>query len=423
MDSQGSEVSLGLAVGISDTNALFASDAANDEIYQINGISNLSTATVAAATYTFPSTETVYGLKFSSTDQLYIHKSSDDTGLFYLFTTNRSAEASVDFPIFTTTAVADNAVLFGTASVDFPIFEVEAIADNFVLSASANVEFPLFTTSAIAETTYPGGNGMLESSLPALILTTTAGTSGVGDSELPVLTLEAAGDAGFLANADNLTPKLRLVASGGPTDAALLTFAALSIEGLGFQTPVAAARLTLPSLTLTAIATAALTAQFEAWCMNMRNFGVTEYTDYEFTSFARLDGKLYGTTSEGIFEITGTNDNGEDIESVIESGIAIYSGEPREANDISSRKKYSHGSYANLRCTGEFAVSVKIDEQDERIYTIDATNDHDGIHRRRIKIAKGVNGYNWQFGFRNIQGSDFHLKEFVNIPVISKRRV
>ena len=47
----------------------------------------------------------------------------------------------------------------------------------------------------------------------------------------------------------------------------------------------------------------------------------------------------------------------------------------------------------------------------------------DGVQRRRVKLAKGLNGNTWQFTITNIDGADFMLKQLEVIPLKSKRRI
>jgi len=181
--------------------------------------------------------------------------------------------------------------------------------------------------------------------------------------------------------------------------------------------------LTAPLPELSASIITEVLAIYESWCMNIRNSGTSEFLNFAPTSVARVGNKYYGTFSDGIYELSGDLDNGDEINATAELGIDTFEGAYRDDQDVAYRKKQSHGAYVNLRSDGRFAVTVKIDEDNERIYEIAKHPNKDGLHQRRVQIARGLEGINWQFGFKNIDGSDFFLKGFRNLPVVLKRRV
>lgn len=163
---------------------------------------------------------------------------------------------------------------------------------------------------------------------------------------------------------------------------------------------------------------------FESWCMNIRNYGTTEFKEFNPTSVARIGGKYYGTFNDGIYLLSGDKDVLSSINAVVTMGIEEYSGSEKDREqDIESRKKQTHGVYLNLRCDATFAVSVKVDEQKERVFFISSFDSKEGVHQKRVKIARGISGVNWQFGFKNVDGSDFLITSFKNLPVVLRRRI
>jgi hypothetical protein len=300
--------------------------------------------------------------------------------------------------------IYDGGVLAGSMVVDFdPIAQTLSTQDEFTVLDLIN---PTITATAEAYS---------------------ATTATAVDGALPIPALTATAAMTIFASATLTLPLPKLTASVSRGAELIGSLPIPVLEGEMHLQILATldGRLVIPALTSTAQAIKAVLTEdeYQAWCMNMRNFGVSEYENFAYTSLCRFQGKLYGTLPTGVFEIDGDTDDGTDIDAEVMSGIQEYKGHQRDPEDFSLRIKQSQGAYMNMRLSGEFAVTLLVDEQEERIFTVDGTNDPEGIHRVRVKIPPGIQGLNWQFGFKNINGSNFHLKNYSNMPVVRKRRV
>jgi hypothetical protein len=120
-----------------------------------------------------------------------------------------------------------------------------------------------------------------------------------------------------------------------------------------------------------------------AWCVNLATGGHSRYT-----------GALDGSQSE----ITG-----HVVTPVSQLG--------------SDRAKYVHDLYIHGRLNSDLTVTTLTDEQKRRSYTLWADN-RQGVHRHRLKLAKGLKGSDWQF---IISGTGFNLQSVEVPPVISQR--
>lgn len=126
-----------------------------------------------------------------------------------------------------------------------------------------------------------------------------------------------------------------------------------------------------------------------AWCVNMTTGGHTRYTDFPDAS----------DTAE--------------IQAEIRVGVTDFG---------SVAVKYVHDLYAHCRVIdGDLTLDTITDEHvlTEGYYM--EARDTAGIVRRRVKLAKGVKGMNWQFIVKNVDGCDFTLQSMEVSPIQSAR--
>lgn len=83
----------------------------------------------------------------------------------------------------------------------------------------------------------------------------------------------------------------------------------------------------------------------------------------------------------------------------------------------SDRAKHVPDLYLHGRLDFDLTVATMTDEQAERSYTLHEDG-RQGMHRRRLKLARGVRGTNWQF---IVSGRGFTLSSIEIPPVVSQR--
>jgi hypothetical protein len=150
--------------------------------------------------------------------------------------------------------------------------------------------------------------------------------------------------------------------------------------------------------------------QWQGWCMNADNFGVTGYGEYPFNSFAKIDGKYYGANSNGLYLLEGSNDDGEAIPAKVMLAATDFD-EPRKGT--------IRDAWLGLRSDGEVFFKTLADDNKERWYRTHATNEH--LDRTRVKLSRGVRSNYWQVGLENIDGADFELSNIELIHVVLSR--
>jgi hypothetical protein len=145
------------------------------------------------------------------------------------------------------------------------------------------------------------------------------------------------------------------------------------------------------------------------WAMNTRTHAVTEYTNYNFNSFARMGHKYLGATKDGLYDLSGDTDNGTSIIADIKSGFAQFAGV-----HLSSFK----GAYIAARGNGSWVLKIYTGQGDEFNFAVTS----DSMKTARIDMGKGIRAR--YFAFELIStGQDFDLDSLEFIPLIAKRRV
>ena len=151
---------------------------------------------------------------------------------------------------------------------------------------------------------------------------------------------------------------------------------------------------------------------YVGWAMNSAHFGVTKYVNYGFNSFANYSGVSLGANASGIFELTGTSDNGTDIDARIKFGITDF--------NIPAQKRV-HEAFLGIRNDGSMILKTYINENTERWYELRQIDE--GIHTTRIKLGgRGVKSNYWQFELLNKDGADFELDNIQMTPIVLTRK-
>lgn len=145
--------------------------------------------------------------------------------------------------------------------------------------------------------------------------------------------------------------------------------------------------------------------------MQTENQTFTQYTNYQFNSFAEFGGKYYGATAQGIFELVGSDDAGTPIAARACFGITDFSTAFVKAVDR---------VYMGFRSTQDMNVIVHVDEEQTFTYVAAATPE---LETSRVRVGKGLCGRYWQFEVQNTNGGDFTLDMLDVKTVRYQRRV
>ncbi len=135
-----------------------------------------------------------------------------------------------------------------------------------------------------------------------------------------------------------------------------------------------------------------------AFITNLKNRATTQQNNIQFNSLCVVYGRPFAATEDGIFELCGGDDNGDDINASFETPIIDLG---------SNRDKRLRFVYLSFECGGRLTLSVSVDEGEYREYTVIPKKT--GKQRIRIPIGRDGHGERWQFKLENIDGSFFAI--------------
>lgn len=232
---------------------------------------------------------------------------------------------------------------------------------------------------------------------------------GQADNNLPTYEIAGQAIAEGQATADITLTKIALSAEGyaGSASLAAVTIPAYEIDAEGYPEYVGDVAVTLPMLELVATTLATETTS-GAYALNLSMRGLTQFSAYGFNSFAKFNGVTLAAGANGVFAITGENDNG----TAIDASFGMHAKE----GQVSRLRE----AVVNYRTDGQVVLRV-IPEETDDVYEYTLTNSENTISKARTKLGRGIKGSNWQFEVSNVDGSDLEL-DYIDIVSNSTSR-
>ena len=139
---------------------------------------------------------------------------------------------------------------------------------------------------------------------------------------------------------------------------------------------------------------------------------VTQYCNYDFNSFCQIGDKHYGASDDGIFELVGDDDAGENIEAWFELPMSDFG--------ISNVKRLRR-IYLGYEATGTLKIKVKDNEENERAYRLENIAQNKQIGGRAT-IDRDQLGRYWAERIENVNGAYFAIDSIEVVPVVLPRR-
>lgn len=152
-----------------------------------------------------------------------------------------------------------------------------------------------------------------------------------------------------------------------------------------------------------------------AWVVNTESTAMSWYDNFDMESIAQFDGATYAVNSEGIFELTGDNDAGEQIDASVRGGFRDFGSANIKRLDTVYLGYISAGTLAAL-------VRVKDSGHPASQFTME-TRSATAPRNSRITPAKGLWGRYWQIEMRNISGASFTVYDMDADLAISPRKL
>lgn len=139
---------------------------------------------------------------------------------------------------------------------------------------------------------------------------------------------------------------------------------------------------------------------------------LSEYDDFDFTSFCEYKDAYYAAGPSGLYRIEyGDTDAGMPIDATFSTGDLDF--------DNEMQKRISD-FYMGLRTKGDLTLNIATDEGDPVEYTL-APYAVETLKQRRVITAKGARGKYWRFEVANTDGCDFEV-DTMNVAVVPVAR-
>lgn len=150
---------------------------------------------------------------------------------------------------------------------------------------------------------------------------------------------------------------------------------------------------------------------YTGWVVNTTNAAVSRYPNFNANSVCYDGSRYLAASSDGIYVLEGDDDEGQDIDAWIRSGMEDFG---------SSAKKTFPYAYVAGRSNGSLVLKLVNDEKSEHWYELTLG---ESLQTGRTKLGRGLKMRYLQFELRNARGADFELDELEFIPVMLTRRV
>ena len=146
--------------------------------------------------------------------------------------------------------------------------------------------------------------------------------------------------------------------------------------------------------------------------LNLVNIAVTQFCNYDFNSFCKIGGKYFGANDSGIFELTGNDDAGSNIDAFFELILSDFG--------ISNMKRI-RSMYVGGEANGSLTLTLKDDENNSRTYNLNLTS---GNKQSSAKVSVGRDGLGryWQVRIDNVSGVYFAIDFIEALAIILGRK-
>jgi hypothetical protein len=287
----------------------------------------------------------------------------------------------------------------GNLSLDLPVFilTAEGIVNP---TGEASLILPIGSVSVEGRIDEVGN---LDLTLPGFSLQGNGNATIIGNLSvsLPRLILVTAGEDLVSGNIAIIVPNLGLAATGvsGALGEAAVSLPSFSFSGSGISSIEGDLAVTLPSIKLIA---EVLSDSYLNMVMNLKNYGLSLYTNYKFNSMCRFNGIPLGATKTKIYNLnSGTTDDGTDIDWNIRL--------PYLNLELKTKKRLRQAKL-EFKSSGDIIVTVIYPDGTEYEYDLIGYEVTEG--GVRVKFGKGIYSHKSQYvalDFKSKDGSTVDL--------------
>lgn len=152
-----------------------------------------------------------------------------------------------------------------------------------------------------------------------------------------------------------------------------------------------------------------------AWLMNTETTAASWYDNFDFESIAQPPGKVLAVGPDGLYELGGSTDSGEQIDAEVVSGFADFG---------AAQTKRVDNLYFGYTSEGRISVTTETYESGHPPSTYFLEQRAANAPRNsRVTPGKGLWGRYWRMTIRNVDGADFEVHDATVDIAVSSRRV
>lgn len=154
---------------------------------------------------------------------------------------------------------------------------------------------------------------------------------------------------------------------------------------------------------------------FQTWVVNAKTGAATRYSGYAFESMTRIGGTYFGASSDGLFHLADSEDEGGPIAASFKTG---------ELDFGSPELKRVDTAYAGFTSNGQLMMKVTTSQRGrktERWYKLKNASNAGTNVGARFDIGRGVESRYWQFEVVNVEGSEMEF-DVIDLTVIPLSR-
>lgn len=296
------------------------------------------------------------------------------------------------FATFNETVVSSGTATDSIVLMDVPVLLV-AMAQAVSTALGNTVAGKTLTSEAHAQATV--SIGLLETAISAAV----ASSSVEVLRTLEEVLVSTAAASGSILTASGVTQTLLLISEA---ESASAMFAQLDAYQLLISTAEAAANVSYKD-----------PARL-AWLMNTETTAASWYDNFDFESIAQVAGRTLAVGPDGLYELAGGTDSGDQIDAEVVSGMTDFGVEQVKRVDT------MHFSYTSAGTLG-LAVEAYESGYGPFEYSLEQ-READAPRNSRVTPGKGHYGRYWRMTIRNENGVDFEVHDAsVDIAVSSRR--
>jgi len=141
--------------------------------------------------------------------------------------------------------------------------------------------------------------------------------------------------------------------------------------------------------------------------INLKAMATTQYTNWPFKSMTKFNGRYLGVNENGLYEITGSDDDGQQIDAYIVLAQSDFG--------IRNQKKIPFIDLG-YEAQGNLMIELTPDDGTGQSYLVLSTKTNQ--QTKRIPVNPRIRGRYWLIKISNMEGCDFSL-DSVSVAVIT----